>query len=121
MEKLEERIWELENVNNSNCMGTALYLAGLRDKDVFMTGSEAYAFIKNLKTDPIPKKGRIFSWEIVLDGKVNIVYLGVIENEDPLVIISRRDGKLSRNSFEEMKKFYGHGNVYYKIYAPELI
>jgi len=77
----------------TNCIGTALFLAGLRNEDVIEDKRGAYdKYLKKLDILKKPRKGCFISWEKTnqLGGIEEVVHLGIVSGVKPLTIIHRK-------------------------------
>ncbi len=114
---IEERLENIEIENKSNCIGTAFYLAGLVETDKIILTSEGYEFVKNLREVRVPQKKCIATWQAKVDGEIMIVHAGIINDDAPLAILNRREGKFMEEDYWGVNKVYFHKGVSTKFYA----
>ena len=118
---IDNRITNLVNSGISNCTGTALYIVGELDEDRYIHKNEHTNILSKLLRKEYPDIGFLIGW---WDGD-SIYHLGVITNENPLLITNRRGhiGSIKRNeSFEETNKIYGRSLVMFrglKYFVPK--
>ena len=108
----------------SNCIGTALFLVGEQLTDDFVYGTIFYLnmdhtdYIESMEEVSEPKTGCLVAWENI--GR-NIIHLGVIVNENP-VLVAHRDG--SKGQFhknmplERVNEIYDCGNERIRYFIP---
>lgn len=88
----EERIAQAKKRVDSNCIGTALYIAGETPFQRGIQPFHAMHFIKDLVPIKEPVKGAIVSWEI--KGKENeVVHMGVVTDPQRRLITHRPGDK----------------------------
>jgi hypothetical protein len=71
--------------DNSNCVGTALYLLGESDSDEYLSREESKKIISKMKRAIKPELGYLVLWE----SSGILIHSGVILMENPFYIIYR--------------------------------
>jgi hypothetical protein len=103
-EEMKNRINTLKASGISNCIGTAFYIAGEKNKDRnIYRGHEEH--LKKLTEKNFPEKGFLIAW---CDGN-EIYHLGVITNLNPLLVTHRGGIKgdvYEDHPFEEVNRIY---------------
>lgn len=94
MKGLETKIKQANRtIVSTNCIGTALFLAGLTEKDNMKDKRFAYnQYLKNLKRLEKPERGCFVCWEKTnqLKETQEVVHLGIVSKVKPLTIIHRK-------------------------------
>ena len=95
-------------IGEENCVGTAMYIAGLVEKDGYLGSHTAYErFLKNLDPIESPEQGCLISWETEEEGKKLIDHVGVVVTANPVRITHRNrfGGFVIRNEhFESLNE-----------------
>lgn len=110
MDWMNKRMDTLERYGVSNCIGTALYVAGELNEDKYMYGKESEEILYNLKEKSSPHQGVLVAW----CSEEEIYHLGIVTNTDPFLIFNREgaNGHLKINQpFEKVCEEYSfvHG------------
>lgn len=80
---LEEKLQRVRGTRQSNCIGTALYLAGLQEEDTWCDTSTAYEkFLKDLPVTPDPVRGSLIAWTKNISGVIITSHMGVVTSVD---------------------------------------
>lgn len=102
-DELQRRIESLRGTHQSNCIGTALYLAGLENVDeVYDTDIVYYKILKDLRKTDNPQRGTLVAWLNHNTSRYLTIccHMGVIIKQKPLTL-AHRPG-LMRELQEEM-------------------
>lgn len=89
------------NLRDSNCVGTALYLVGERDIDVYLSRKNAKEIVSKMKRAKEPNTGYLVLWEN--GGK--IYHSGVVLRDKPPFHILHRIKVNSYLSDDPLKEF----------------
>ncbi|MBS3107677.1 hypothetical protein J4468_02065 [Candidatus Woesearchaeota archaeon] len=94
LEQIESRYSELKpERRKANCIGTALFLAGLIKEDHNIGNYKAREYLKNLKQFPFSiksvKVGYLLTYEFYQDLKYNVAHMAIVVNVKPLRLTDR--------------------------------
>ncbi|MCX6750883.1 MAG: hypothetical protein NTZ83_05475 [Candidatus Pacearchaeota archaeon] len=96
--------------NNSNCIGTALYLAGETDSDKYLSRASSKRVINNMERAIKPEIGYLVLWES--DGIP--IHSGVILMDNPFRIVYR-DKKRKLLIQDSLDKFSDYLFKHFKV------
>jgi hypothetical protein len=114
------------NQSDSNCIGTALYLSGLRSEDGYYSTRKVYNdYLMNLEEIDDPRKGSLVAWlNVVSYGVIQVPHMGIITIERPPCVthrVGREDEILTNHSLIRLNTLYD-GIFDYKFYnIPEIV
>lgn len=131
---MDQRIQSCEDTRRSNCIGTALYIAGIAKEDKLVSPPESSltAYIKRLRRPmatefkelrkiDTPQTGALVVWELEFG---TAVHAGVFILEEPLQIAHRLAMKglfEARRDFREVNSEYSElfcGEINPRFYLP---
>lgn len=80
---------------NTNCIGTALYLTGLIDKELALCPDVVFnTFLKNLDKfsidEIVPEVGTLIAYEHVYRGGICVLHMGVVTDTEPIRLMHRQ-------------------------------
>ena len=126
IEDYKERLQKArENTRDSNCIGTALYLAGLTNKDGYYPTREVFDdYLVNLEEITDAKNGSLVAWIFSIDDKViQVPHMGIITLERPPCLTHRAgrgDHIITNHSLIRLNMAYD-GFCDFKFYDVPLI
>jgi hypothetical protein len=93
------------NRRDANCTGTALYLVGELESDVYLNRQKSSEKLSMLKESPFPENGYLVYW----GTQENPIHVGIIFDKDFSTIIHRKNKNdiLKTDSLEELSKDFG--------------
>ncbi|MGY4884590.1 MAG: hypothetical protein ACP5NZ_03355 [Nanobdellota archaeon] len=99
---MESRALNLQR-DVSNCIGTALYIAGECDSDNYLSRKDSMKIINKMQRAKDPKLGYLVLWE----SKGTIFHAGVVYMDNPFYIIHRNKNKglPMHSSLEDYKSY----------------
>jgi hypothetical protein len=115
-----------ENKKDSNCIGTALYLAGLTDKDGYYPTKDVFNdYLVNLEEISDAENGSLVAWlNVIGDEVLQVPHMGIITIERPICVThraGREDKIITKHSLVRLNVAY-EGFWDYKFYnIPEII
>jgi hypothetical protein len=108
-ECFNERLAEIRGTRQSNCIGTALYLAGLEGKDVSRSGErvlwEKWPFLNESGKLREPEEGALIAWMVSNGDTVEFQHMGIVTGINPLRITHRggcEDPIYENQTFQEV-------------------
>jgi hypothetical protein len=123
---LELRLTRIRDKEQSNCIGTALYLTGEQDEDVYVSAAKAHRkFLRKLRQTGQPITGCLVAWESVELPITRLVnHMGVVVHTNPILVTQREgcNGQISEYTpIEQINSFglYQRSTVFY--YVPRLL
>jgi hypothetical protein len=91
------RVEECRGTKRSNCIGTALFIAGVASKDRFVECSQANSqFLKHLRQSELPVPGALVAWVRVSKvHRVFVLHMGVVSSvqQPNKILITHRSGR----------------------------
>lgn len=88
--KVSTRIDRCERINESNCIGTALFLVGMQDRDVSRSIKKVYnEELRRLRRLEEPEIGSLVGWLETYSGRVIVEHMAGVISVDPLLVAHR--------------------------------
>jgi hypothetical protein len=82
----------------SNCIGTALFIAGVGRKDRFVECSQAHSqFLRHLRQSEVPIPGALVAWvRVSKASRIFVLHMGVVSlvQQPNKILITHRAGRL---------------------------
>lgn len=128
---VETRIEECKDRTDSNCIGTAFYIAGESARHGYVKPSEAASRISGLRRLPVAIDGCLVAWERRLDPalypdvirkigiNLYIAHAGVVSSTAPLLVANRIHNNgifVGGQPLEDINRAYPHCNA--SFYLP---
>lgn len=126
---LSDRLFDaIENQTPTNCIGTALFLTGIVDKDKYLDSDGVKReILPNLKRLEQPEEGAIVTWE----NDTSVIHMGVVVSINPLLLTHRlgcyRGANamlIERDNFEKVSEriwtFFFYGEIKIRYYKPSI-
>jgi len=101
-----------ENIEDNNCISTALYLVGEREADTYIPCFTAESLLSNLKKNDKPELGNILVFE---DSNKNLVHTAVVVQEAPLKLATRNGVSkpfCKAQLYDELRELYSTIGAY---------
>ena len=120
-EPLAEKIDECKYTVRSNCIGTALWITGLQESDVYVSCFDVYKnFLVKLPVIEHPKPGCIIAWQSEKGSEIYVSHMGIITSTDPMRATSRRGIEGIVRTNESVKalnrvSFYNGNITFYSV------
>jgi len=118
----EKLVQARESNAGKNCIGTALFLCGVVDKDEAIGPLLATRTVSQMRKLPKPEIGCLMAFMGEFAGMASVIHLGVVTNVSPLKLTYRDGG--SGNLIEEdpatnVYNQYGDNCIYFKPEASK--
>lgn len=126
----EKRLEIAKNSKYSNCIGTALFLAGITEEDNFIsTYPRDYricsALLRTRARLEEPIEGALAAWEIIQKPRTECHHLAVVVAVSPSILVTHRDGSIGplviNVNLDDVRKVYddnSNENFRFGFYTP---
>ncbi len=122
-QKINKRIREVLNtsITDQNCIGTALFIAEMAEKDCYIEPEDAGRFLEGLVKVEKPEIGCLAVWEYRSGNIKKVVHMGIVVDTD-MTKITHRDGycaALVRNEpLESVSSIWKCQSTEIRFYRP---
>lgn len=108
--------------NPKNCVGTALFLLGLKEDEKHVSIYDVPE-LQLLKKSDVPALGGAVAWEADVSGRHDVVHMGVVTSLDPLLVSGRKgycEAFVENQPFQELEEkcVAGHKKSEVVFYLP---